>query len=319
MPNPVSKVEARRLHGILYSSAPFELPVKPLLIGIVEQGKTMQLKFEHLGRQFECDTADAKSLAIKLDFEGPQPNHFGTEKASSSVLKLGGFTGDTRQGGSCNVDSLELIPHCNGTHTETVGHIVNEDIWIGHAALESMLLAVLVTVKPVSADSVTESYRPELEKTDKVMTSKSILEAVAGIREAGRVIPEALIVRTLPNENSKCSRAYSENQEPPFFTVEAMAAINQLGIRHLLVDVPSVDRMYDDGLLTNHHLFWNVMEKSHELSAESWQEKTITEMIFVDDEISDGIFLLNIQVPAFCSDAAPSRPVIFPLHPSADR
>ena len=72
--------------------------------------------------------------------------------------------------------------------------------------------------------------------------------------------------------------------------------------------------MNDDGLLTNHHIFWNVQERTHELSEDTWQEKTITEMIFVADEINDGIYGLNLQVPAFGSDAAPSRPVIFPAN-----
>ena len=107
--------------------------------------------------------------------------------------------------------------------------------------------------------------------------------------------------------------AYSEKNEPPLLSVEAMELVNQIGVRHLLVDVPSVDRMYDDGLLTNHHLFWNVKEKTHELSTATEQDKTITEMIFVEDEIADGLYGLNIQVPAFCSDAAPSRPMIMPL------
>lgn len=274
---------------------------------------TMQLTFEHRGQRYRCNTNEAKSLAIRLDFEGAQPNHFGTEKASSSVLKLGGFTGDTKQGGSCNVDSLRMIPHCNGTHTETVSHIVNEDIWIGHAAMEAVTVAFLVTVKPEIADRVSETYRPALDKTDHVITAKAMQDAITAVGDATRLGPGALIVRTLPNEIDKCSRAYSEKQPPPFFTVEAVETINRLGVRHLLVDFPSVDRMYDDGLLTNHHLYWNVVEKSHELSGESWQDKTITEMIFVEDEISDGIFLLNLQVPAFCSDAAPSRPVVFPL------
>jgi arylformamidase len=273
----------------------------------------MQVTFEHRGRQYRCNTTEGKSLAIQLDFDGAQPNHFGTDKASSSVLKLGGFTGDTKSGGSCNVDTLRMIPHCNGTHTETVGHIVNEDIWVGHAAMDAMMVALLITVTPESAEKVAESYRPKLEKTDRVITAKTIERAMQAVGDVKKLMPGALIVRTLPNEIEKCSRMYGEDQQPPFFTVDAMEAINQLEIRHLLVDFPSVDRMYDDGLLTNHHLYWNVEEKSHQLSGESWQDKTITEMIFVEDEIGDGIYALNLQVPAFCSDAAPSRPVVFRL------
>jgi hypothetical protein len=37
-------------------------------------------------------------------------------------------------------------------------------------------------------------------------------------------------------------------------------------------------------------------------------------MIFVDNHIEDGSYLLNLQIPAFVSDAAPSRPIIFKLN-----
>jgi hypothetical protein len=41
--------------------------------------------------------------------------------------------------------------------------------------------------------------------------------------------------------------------------------------------------------------------------------KTITEMIFVPDEVHDGIYLANIQIPQFMADAAPSRILLFEL------
>ena len=272
----------------------------------------MQVSFKHQDVEYVCSVAEAKSLAILLDFEGLQPNHFGTEKASNEVLKLGGFTGDTRAGGSCNVDSLEMIPHCNGTHTETVGHIVNQDIWVGHAALDLLSLAFVVTVEPQLAKDTADVYRPVLEPENWVVTREMLEKAIAEVGVIEQLKPSALIVRTLPNSNDKCARAYTTESQPPFFTVDACDLINETGIRHLLVDFPSVDRMNDDGLLTNHHIFWNVTERTHELSEDTWQEKTITEMIFVADEINDGLYGLNLQVPAFGSDAAPSRPVIFP-------
>lgn len=273
----------------------------------------MQIRFKHQNVEYHCSVAEAKSLAIVLDFAGLQPNHFGAEKASNEVLKLGGFTGDTRAGGSCNVDSLEMIPHCNGTHTETVGHIVNEDIWVGHTALDVLSLAYLVTVEPKFARETDDTYRPELEPNNRVVTREILEKAIAKVGMIQVAKPSALIVRTLPNSNDKCARAYTTASQPPFFTVEACQLINETGVRHLLVDFPSVDRMNDDGLLTNHHIFWNVKEKTHELSEDTWQERTITEMIFVADEIKDGAYGLNLQVPAFGSDAAPSRPVVFPV------
>lgn len=274
----------------------------------------MRLELEHHGQKYFFLTESAHSLAIQMDFDGPQPNHFGSDKASSEVLKLGDFTCDTSAGGSCNVDVLKIIPHCNGTHTETVGHIINEDIWVGHAAMDVLTVAMLITVPSMPAKDCKETYRPALDfKSDDVITSAAIKQAIASVGSAEQILPGALIIRTLPNENEKTSRAYTAEKDPPFLTVEAMELVNQTQVKHLLLDVPSVDKMYDDGLLTNHHLFWQVKEGTHSLSDNTRQDKTITEMIFVDNEIKDGLYALNLQVPAFCSDAAPSRPVITPL------
>lgn len=276
----------------------------------------MKVIVEHEGQSFTCDANAGKSIAITLDFEGPQPNHFGTDKAKQEVLKLGSFVGDTTQGGSCNVNTLTMIPHCNGTHTETISHIVNEDIWIGHAMIRPMMVACLCTVRPERVTKLTgearkESYRPALADEDTVITSAALDRAFTAAK-LSTIKPDALLIRTLPNEDAKRNRAYGETFQPPFFTVQAMERINETSIRHLLVDMPSVDRMYDDGLLTNHHLFWKVQEQSHKLSADAHQDKTITEMIFVPDECKDGIYLLNLQIPALATDAAPSRPVLFP-------
>ncbi len=268
----------------------------------------MSLTFEHQGQSFVAVDDAFHSIGIELDFDGPQPNHFGASKAKRKPLQLGGFVGRTAIGGSCNVDVVELVPHCNGTHTETVGHIVDDEIWIGHATTRPFVLAVLITVQPVRSAQVTETYRPPLEAVDRVVLGSQIGQAVARFAE---LKPDALIIRTLPNDPVKKSRAYTEQNQPAFLTVEAMQAIVKLGVRHLLVDLPSVDRMYDDGLLTNHHLFWNVKEESHSITEQTWQDKTITEMVFVDDQLGDGLYGLSLQFPAFSSDAAPSRPIVW--------
>jgi hypothetical protein len=78
-----------------------------------------------------------------------------------------------------------------------------------------------------------------------------------------------------------------------------------------VVDVPSIDRLHDDGLMTCHHLFWQVDEGSHQVNQDSLVTKTITEMAFIGNDVNDGFYFINIQTPAFHNDAAPSRPVLF--------
>ena len=40
---------------------------------------------------------------------------------------------------------------------------------------------------------------------------------------------------------------------------------------------------------------------------------TITEMIFVNNEVKDGSYLLNLQIASFENDASPSKPILFEL------
>ena len=115
----------------------------------------------------------------------------------------------------------------------------------------------------------------------------------------------ALIIRTKPNDHSKTNRQYSGTNFP-YLTLGAMQRIVDAGVQHLLIDLPSVDREEDGGALAAHHLFWNV-------PAEPNFKKTITELIYVPNEISDGDYILNLQVSNFANDAAPSRPMLFDL------
>ena len=100
---------------------------------------------------------------------------------------------------------------------------------------------------------------------------------------------------------------------PPFFTNDAMLYIKELGVRHLLVDFPSLDRLFDDGMLSNHRIFWNVALGTAEATPASLTNKTVTEMIYADNELADGRYLLSMQYPSFIADAAPSKPVLYPI------
>ena len=121
-----------------------------------------------------------------------------------------------------------------------------------------------------------------------------------------------LIIRTLPNDNTKTSMIYDKKNIPPYFSENAMYKIKELGVTHLLVDMPTIDFAYDNGKLINHHIFWNIHEWIHKIN-DSISSKTITEMIFVPNQIKDGNYLLQLQVVNFTGDAAPSRPIIYPL------
>ena len=73
-----------------------------------------------------------------------------------------------------------------------------------------------------------------------------------------------------------------------------------------------MDKEHDEGKLLAHKAFWNVKDTVH-LNADARLEATITEMIFVPDEIKDGDYVLNLQIASFENDASPSKPILYVL------
>ena len=282
--------------------------VKKLLQFIIQ---AMIFTIEIKNKTYKIDTSDLHDLSIPLDFNGNQPNAFGVEKASAKACETGNLVGDTRQGGSCNFEQIKFIPHCNGTHTEGVGHLTNERISVIDCLQDTFVFAVLISVKPQKVSETNETYAVELGENDQLLT-RSLLENTLSDYDLQTNIG-ALIIRTLPNSDDKLTKTYLA-EIPPFFTTEAMKYLNETGVKHLLIDLPSIDRIYDDGKLSNHRIFWNVGQGKFELNEKSLINKTITEMIYVSDNINDGLYLLNLQIAPFVGDASPSRPVIFSLH-----
>ncbi len=258
---------------------------------------------------FGVDLGKPLDISIPIHFNGEQPNAYSMPRASAGSVRGGSFVGDTRQGGSCNVEEFHLIPHCNGTHTECVGHIALERISI-HSTLECALLpATVVSLPAIPANETKETCRPEKQDGDLLLTKSALQKACRGLDPE---FARALVIRTLPNPEEKKRTRY-DGTPPPYFTVAAMQFINGLKTQHLLVDVPSVDRTIDEGKMTCHHIYWDVNEGSHDVSLDDRSRKTITEMIYVPDAVKDGTYLLNLQISSFVADASPSRPLLFEI------
>ena len=260
-------------------------------------------------QEYIFDTVKFLDISIPLRFNRDQPSTYEVEHASSKAYETADFIGDTRRGGGCNFEQLVITPHCNGTHTECVGHITHKRFSIQEQLKDSLVPATLISVVPEKAMGSGDTYKPAKNKGD-VFISRNVLEKA--LESVPRVFLKALVIRTLPNENSKKTRNYMEH-EPPFISLDAMNFIVEAGVEHLLIDMPSVDRLFDEGNLNAHHIFWNIEEGSHESVSEIETHKTITEMIYVSDEIKDGSYLLNLQIAPFESDASPSRPLLYPL------
>lgn len=157
--------------------------------------------------------------------------------------------------------------------------------------------------------AVVISVEPQRSFDDAVISDGVVKRALESL-STNQKDPAALIVRTLPNDESKASRAYSEEDMPAYFTTDAVEFIVAKGIRHLLVDLPSIDRLFDAGKLLNHRIFWDVEPGRFEINERTRVNSTITELIYVPNEVPDGEYLLNLQIAPFESDAAPSRPIL---------
>jgi len=252
---------------------------------------------------YSIDDESALDISIPLKFNGEQPNAYGVDEAISEPVEAGELVGDTRQGGSVNFEQYTFIPHCNGTHTECIGHITNERISVRDCLKDVFIPASLISVETENASDTDDSYGAKLDENDSLITRKALANAMGS---------DALIIRTNPNAESKLTRQYGD-YIPPFFSSEAMDLIVELGVKHLLVDLPSIDRIFDEGKLSNHRKFWNVENGKFETTEDSRVNSTITELVYVPNEIKDGNYLLNLQIAAFESDTSPSRPILFAL------
>lgn len=233
----------------------------------------------------------SKPIDISLSLRGNSENPVAWYLDSPKIepVKDGSWVAKVSEGASVNFNNIFFNPHAHGTHTECVGHISEE-----FHSIAQLLKCYFFKAKVIS-------LTPEKQNKDEVFT-RNQLEKVLQKNEV-----EALIIRSLPNSENKKSKKYSHTNWP-YLLEETAQYIRNCGVKHLLIDLPSVDKEKDDGNLLAHHAFWNY-------PAITRFDATITELIFVPDEVEDGLYILNLQTANFENDAAPSRPVLYKCLP----
>ncbi|GER60429.1 arylformamidase [Patiriisocius marinus] len=236
-------------------------------------------------KQVTVNLSKPLDISIPLSAETKNPLAWYIDKPEISPVIMGDWVGSVENGASVNFNNIQFNPHAHGTHTECVGHISREFNSIHEALKEYFFSAEVVTVtsRGINGDEVIT--KEAIEKSLKVMNT------------------QAIVIRTNPNSASKRSKKYS-NTNWPYLAEDAAQFIHDLGIEHLLIDLPSVDKEKDEGALKAHKAFWNYPKAPRFNS-------TITEFIYVPNSIKDGSYLLNLQVANFVNDAAPSRPVLY--------
>lgn len=249
----------------------------------------MNIELQHNNETYSCNLKQPIDISIPLKNGGENPNCFWADPVRIETIRIGDFVGSVKEGGSVNYKKVVITPHGNGTHTECFGHIsADPDGEMTNCLKEFHFIAQLITI-PLSTKHNGDEF-VSFDSFIKVLDNNT---------------PEAIIIRTTPNSPEKLTREYS-GKNPPYLDPAITQYMNDHTINHLLVDLPSVDREEDGGALTAHNNFWN-------MNAEPRKFSTITELIFVNDIINDGIYLLNLQIPSLVLDAVPSKPILYKL------
>jgi kynurenine formamidase len=226
-------------------------------------------------------------ISIPLRSGNNNPNCYHSESPVFTPITQGDFIGSVSLAGPCNHQRIELSPHGNGTHTECYGHLSDDaTISINKCMTRYHFSARLVTIEPIEENG-----------GDLVVSWERLRDKL------GPEPPESVIIRTLPNDDNKLAKHYS-GTNPAYLEVILAQQLAQMGVLHLLVDLPSIDREEDGGRLEAHHAFWEFPENPR-------KECTITELIYVPNKIPDGDYVLNLQIISLESDASPSKPVLY--------
>ncbi|MBR9913370.1 MAG: cyclase family protein [Algicola sp.] len=245
----------------------------------------MQATIQYNSRKLQIDLS--KPLDISIPMRASQENvnawYIDAPKIEAEVIE--GDTISVEKGAAVNFNTIHFNPHAHGTHTECVGHITKKVYSVNKHLKQFFFLAEVVTVAP------------EKLMKDTIISKKQLQFALGNKKR------DAIVIRTIPNMKEKLSRQYS-NSNWTYLKEDAIKFLVKKGIKHLLIDLPSVDREEDGGELRGHKAFWNYDGKLR-------KDCTITEMIYVPNTVADGEYFLNLQIAPFENDASPSKPILY--------
>ena len=281
------------------------------------------------GHTYTIDLTKPLDISIPVRGDAFSVKAWGLEHPEVGPHTDGDFVGKVSEGASVNFNDIHFNPHAHGTHTECVGHITKEFRSVNKSLERFFFLAELVSVTPEKRDGDEVISKAALEQALPSWATDILEQALKNamplhpqadpVPSSAQAFPPALIIRTLPNDESKLTRQWS-GTNPPYLTEEAARFLADIGVEHLLIDTPSVDREKDEGRLLAHKAFWGVgdqrkpkVDRSADSQRTPRKAATITELVYVPDTIRDGSYFLNLQVAAFENDASPSRPVLYDI------
>jgi kynurenine formamidase len=248
------------------------------------------------------------SLAPEMPLDGSGPRWFDAPPAHSWPHRVGSFSGNVLTGASCNCRNVQLTPHGSGTHTEGVGHLTSDEHHALRVIPTGLLPALLLRIDARAATDCGESADHPPQAGDRLLCAASVAAAWPSN------LPFAPLALVL---------ACHWDGEPPYLSRECAQWIVTRGIRHLIVELPSLDRLADEGCLTAHRIFFGLPRRAAQarlpLSSEALRvDATVTELAQVPDGVATGIGFVQIQVPPMQGDALPSRPLWYALAAGAN-
>ncbi|MBP2831728.1 cyclase family protein [Aquimarina sp. U1-2] len=241
----------------------------------------------HNNELYKIDLSSPIDISIPIRASKQNVNAWYIAEPEIKPVQLGDWIGKVSEGSSTNFNTITFNPHAHGTHTECIGHITREFHSINSILKTFFFMAKVITVTPSPIEN------------DTIIDVNQIQAAIGSSKY------KALVIRTLPNTPDKISKQYSYTNWP-YITENAATYIRDLGIEHLLIDVPSIDKEKDEGRLLAHKAFWNYPNTPR-------HDATITELIYVENQVKDGEYFLNLQIASFENDASPSKPVLYPI------
>lgn len=244
-------------------------------------------------RDFQVNLNEPLDISMPLKAGKGNASAWYVDGIAIDPVRTEAFIGSVEEGGSVNFRTIAFNPHGNGTHTECLGHITPKVYSVNQSLKKYFSVARVITIKPEKGWNDDEYS----SKEDLILSLRAIKDACGG------ELDESIIIRTLPNDDDKLHKNWSDSNWPQL-DKNAATWFAEKDVKNLLIDLPSVDREMDGGKLLSHHAFWQVPDNER-------MDASITEMIYVPDEIEDGVYLLELQFAPFENDASPSRPVLY--------
>ena len=240
---------------------------------------------QYNSRKLQIDLSKPLDISIPLRASAANVSAWYLHAPKIEPVKDGDGVATVKDGACVNFNTITFNPHAHGTHTECVGHITERVYSINKNLKQFFFLAEVITVAP-------ENYLK-----DKVISKKQLQFALGNKKR------DAVVLRTIPNTKDKLTRQYS-NTNWPYLLEDTLEFLVKKGVKHLLIDTPSIDREKDDCELLGHNAFWNTKGALR-------MDATITEFIYVPNAVADGTYFLNLQIAPFENDASPSKPILY--------